>query len=207
MVITATATPGILLLLSIAAYGLNNVLDYLSVLSFISKHGESFYINQSVNGLMNRLLFNGDNLYFFDAFPAFHPVVYALTIDSSILILGIAMFWRMVKDPSCLDLAIIILSLTIASPIAWEHHYGILLPIFAVILPTVVSQRSFGVWTTAYLFLAYILTSQKFDEITNLLANTHWNILQSYVFFGGMMVLLLLYRISYLQHTVRYADD
>jgi alpha-1,2-mannosyltransferase len=200
MVLVSTVTAGILLLLSIAAYGLHNVVDYLSVLSFLSKHGESYSPNQSVNGLMNRLLFNGNNLNWAgDSFPSFHPMVYALTLSSSILILGVAMFWRMFKNPSSLDLALIMLSLTIASPIAWEHHYGILLPIFALALPIAIFQRSFGAWTTVYLWLAFILTSQTFRGITDHLANTRWNVLQSTLFFGAMMVLLLLYRISYLQ--------
>lgn len=207
MVIASTITWGILLSLSIAVYGISNFADYLSVLSFLSKHGESYYPNQSVNGLMNRLLFNGNNLnWAANAFPPFHPLVYAFTIGSSILILGMAMFWRMVKNPGSFDLALIMLSLTIASPIAWGHHYGILLPIFAIVLPLTISQRSFGVWTTAYLWFAFLLTSQEFDKITNHFSNTHWNILQSYQFVGAMMVLLLLYRISYLHQRVRYED-
>jgi hypothetical protein len=103
-------------------------------------------------------------------------------------------------------LALILLSLTIASPIAWEHHYGILLPIFAMVLPIAISQQPFGEWTTVYLWLAFLLTSQKLDEITSHLANTHWYVLQSYLFFGAMMVVFLLYRISHLQKSVRYED-
>lgn len=37
---------------SLWRYGLNNQLNYLSVLSFLSAHGESFYANQSMNGLL-----------------------------------------------------------------------------------------------------------------------------------------------------------
>jgi len=200
MAVATTISAGIFLSLSIAAYGMHNVIDYLPVLSFLSEHGESYHRNQSVNGLMNRFLFNGNNLGWVDnAFPAFHPLVYVFTIGSSILILGIGMFWRRNSNPSSFDLAIIMLSLTIASPIAWEHHYGILLPIFALVLPASISQRSFGGWTTAYLWLAFLLTSQLYDGITNHLADTYWNVFQSYLFFGAIMVLILLYRICYLQ--------
>lgn len=219
MLTTLTITVGVLFLLSIAAYGISNYADYFSVLSFISKHGEGYFPNQSVNGLMNRLFFSGDDVNWagFDlppsqpkvnwvgsVFSPFNPLVYAFTIGSSLLILGIAMFWRMVKNPSAFDLALILLSLTIASPIAWVHHYGILLPIFAIVLPAAISQRPFGAWTTAYLWLAFLLTSQTLDGITSHLANTYWYVLQSYLFFGAMMVLLLLYRISYLQQSVRW---
>ena len=207
MLTTLTITVGVLFSLSIAAYGISHYVDYLSVLSFLGKHGESYFANQSVNGLVNRLFFDGDTLYWGGSvFPPFKPLVYAFTIGSSLLILGIAMFWRTVKNPSSFDLALIMLSLTIASPIAWEHHYGILLPIFAIVLPTAISQRPFGVWTTAYLWLAFLLTSQTLDGITSHLANTYWDVFQSYLFFGAMMVLLLLYRISYLQQSVRYED-
>jgi len=207
MLITLTVTVGVLFSLSIAAYGISHYADYLSVLSFLSKHGESYFQNQSVNGLVNRLFFDGDKLYWGGSvFPPFNPVVYAFTVGSSLLILGIAMFWRTVKNPSTFDFALILLSLTIASPIAWDHHYGILLPIFALVLPAAISQRPFGAWTTAYLWLAFLLTSQVLYGITGYLADTHWNVLQSYLFFGAMMVVLLLYRISHLQQSVPYED-
>jgi len=207
MLIALTITVGVLFVLSIAAYGLSNYADYLSVLSFLSRHGESYFENQSVNGLVNRLFFDGDTLYWGGSvFPPFNPLVYVSTVASSLLILGIAMFWRMGKNPGSVDLALILLSLTIASPIAWDHHYGILLLIFALVLPAAISQRPFGAWTTAYLWLAFLLTSQTLDRITGLLANTYWYVLQSYLFFGAMMVVLLLYRISYLQQNVRHEN-
>jgi len=205
MLTALTITVGVLFALSIAAYGISNYADYLSVLSFLGQHGESYFENQSVNGLVNRLFFNGDNLHWsYSAFPPFNPLVYVFTVGSSLLIVGVAMFWRMVKTPSSFDFALILLSLTIASPIAWEHHYGILLLIFAIVLPAAISQRPFGAWTTAYLWLAFLLTSQTFEEVTSHLADTRWNVLQSYLFFGALMVVLLLYRISYLQQSVRY---
>src|SRR5262249_56311478 len=41
---------------SVAVYGLANHLDYLRVLSFLSQHGETYYPNQSVNGILNRFM-------------------------------------------------------------------------------------------------------------------------------------------------------
>ncbi len=212
-------TVGVLFLLSVAAYGIGNFVDYFSVLSFLGKHGESYFSNQTVNGLVNRLFFDGDNVnwagydlppfqpkaeWVGSVFPPFNSLVYALTLGSSLLIIGIATFWKVVRNPSGFDLALIMLSLTMASPIAWEHHYGILLPIFAVVLPAAISQRPFGAWTTAYVWLAFLLTSQTFDGITSHLAGSSWNVLRSYLLFGAVMVLLLLYRISYLQQNARH---
>jgi alpha-1,2-mannosyltransferase len=105
----------------------------------------------------------------------------------------------MKQEPNSLDLSIIFLGLTIASPIAWEHHYGVLLPIFAVLVPTALPQKTFGKWTTAYLLVAFLLISQKLDKLTNLLWNSPLNFVQSYMFFGALLLLILLFRVTYLQ--------
>ncbi len=41
---------------SIMAYGFANHVDYLRVLEFLAERGETFYPNQSVNGLLNRVM-------------------------------------------------------------------------------------------------------------------------------------------------------
>jgi hypothetical protein len=41
---------------SLAAFGLADHLDYLSVLLYMFQRGETFYPNQSINGLLNRLM-------------------------------------------------------------------------------------------------------------------------------------------------------
>jgi alpha-1,2-mannosyltransferase len=186
-----------LLIISVFMYGPNNVTDYFPALKFLSQHGEGFYPNQSVNGLLNRALHNGNNIAWeANSFPPFHAFIYFTTAASSALILGAAIVWRIGKHPNCIDFSLIMLSLTMASPIAWEHHYGILLPIFAIAIPLSMAEQTFGRWTEAYLLLAIILTSQAFHKLTNQLADTPLNILQSYLFFGALMVLLLLYKVS-----------
>jgi hypothetical protein len=203
--IAAMLTGGAFLVVSVAVYGLKNNLDYLSVVSFLGRHGESYFINQSVNGLMNRLLFNGANtfgqglVWSGTDFPPYLPAVYIATVASSALMLGLAMFWRLRKTPSVLDLAVIMLSLTIASPIAWEHHYGVLFPIFALLFPAALQARPCGRWTEPLLWLSLALTGQTFMTAVNLLADTRMNVVQSYIFFGGLIVLALLYRLSWLE--------
>jgi hypothetical protein len=180
-------------------YGFRNYFDYLPVISFLGRHGEAFYPNQSVNGLMNRLLFNGNNLkWLADGFPPFNPAVYAATLIAAVLLLGFALFWRMNKKADAIDFALLILSLTMCSPIAWEHHYGILLPIFALIIPVCISQKVMGRYTIVYVLIAFFLTSQRLNFV-NLLADTYLNFLQSYLFFGAVMVLWLLYRVDHTQ--------
>ncbi|UCG60666.1 MAG: DUF2029 domain-containing protein [Candidatus Zixiibacteriota bacterium] len=198
MAIAGTVTVIVVGGISVSMYGINHHLDYMSVLSFLSKHGEAFFPNQSVNGLMNRLLFNGNNLNWSATnFPPYNPVVYWTTLISTILIIAAALMWRFRDRGGAgpTELAIIMLSVTIASPIAWEHHYAILLPILAVIVPIALSKRIFGRWTVAYLAAAFLLASQRI-EIVNRLAETYFNFLQSYLFLAGIMVLVMLYAVS-----------
>jgi len=67
---------------SIMAYGFANHLDYLRVLEFLAERGETFYPNQSVNGLLNRVMVLVDpsawsSLQFTDnSFPPFNALVY-----------------------------------------------------------------------------------------------------------------------------------
>ncbi len=198
-VIASGTTFAVLSLVAIGMYGLQNYVDYLPVISFLGRHGESFFPNQSVNGLMNRLLFNGDNLkWHADAFPPFNPTVYTVTLIAAVVILGFALFWKMNKKANAFDLAILLLSLTMSSPIAWEHHYGILLPIFALITPACVFQKAAGKYAIPYLLVAFFLTSQRLD-FTRVFADTYFNFLQSYLFFGAVIALLLLYRVAHFQ--------
>jgi hypothetical protein len=80
------------------------------------------------------------------------------------------------------------LAATMASPIAWEHHYGVALPIF------VVAER-FVTGRGARLALAasYVLVANCF-WITKALAASRWNVLESYLFFGATILLVLLLR-------------
>jgi hypothetical protein len=86
------------------------------------------------------------------------------------------------------DFCTMALSITIASPIAWEHHYGILLPIFAVLLTSSLASRRRLVLIAA----SYVLISNFFPA-TNLLAPTVFNLAQSYLFFAALVVLILLH--------------
>lgn len=182
--------------LSLALYGSQNMADYFPVLSYISQHGESYFGNQSINGLVNRLLFNGNNLNWDEQnFPAYVPTVYLLTILSGVMIIGTALIWRVKKSPTEMDLALIILSLTIASPIAWKHHYGVLLPILALAAPIIWSMRQ-RAKLIPLLLIGYILVSQQLDTFVISTAASYWNFVESYLFWGGLNILLLLYTIT-----------
>jgi hypothetical protein len=81
------------------------------------------------------------------------------------------------------------LACTMASPIAWEHHYGILLPIYAVALVHALDSRARLVWVG----VSYVLVC-TFFAATNMLAATPLNVLQSTGLAGAVIVLVLLHR-------------
>ncbi len=184
------------LAVSVGVLGWENHLDYLRVLSFLSERGESYFPNQSVNGLLNRLMSIGDpqkfnNVFWREAhFPPFTPLVYYGTLATSILILGAALLRRRrANDPGrALDFCTMVLSLTMASPIAWEHHYGVLLPIMAVLFSTALGDRA----RTAGLALCYVLAANLFIA-ANALAPSVLNAAQSYLFAAALGVLALLH--------------
>jgi len=185
------------LLASLALFGVSPHLEYLGVLRFIAERGESFYPNQSLNGLLNRALGNGQNLAWMDAMPEPHPLVRAGTWLSSALLLGWALWPRRSsreQEAAAADLAMIAVACTAASPIAWEHHYGLLLPVFALLLPSLRIAPVYGRATLPLLAAAFVLTSHTL-RFTDRLADSPWNVLQSYILAGALLVLALLDRL------------
>src|SRR5258708_36733995 len=72
------------------------------------------------------------------------------------------------------------LSVTMASPIAWEHHYGIIFPIFAALLASVIGHRT----RLLLLAVSYVVMS-NFFPFANLLAPKVVNVVQPYILFPG----------------------
>ncbi len=208
--------------LSISQYGLKNHIDYLSVLSFLSAHGESFYANQSVKGFLARMVHNGNNTEWLEHdFPPFHPLVYWGTVLTSTLMIGFSLFARRTQTPtlprtqtptlphtrtqtqtqlqiladeksllvSYLSAALLI---TMASPIAWEHHYGIMLPAYACVLALLpgTQSRTRSLILTA---ISYGLASNVF-MFTNLAADSRWNFIQSYLLAAAALLVFILYK-------------
>ena len=77
---------------SLVLFGVENHVEYLSVLSFLSRHGESFWANQSINGLLNRLVVASNDADFDPyGFPPFHLGVYLGTLLTSLVLVGAAL--------------------------------------------------------------------------------------------------------------------
>jgi len=183
--------------LAMIRYGAQNNFKYMQVLSFISRHGESFHPNQSINGLTNRLLFLGNNLdWAGDRFAPFSRTVWLATWISNLALaaipLGMALRARD-QRPGVLDLALGGLCFTMASPIVWEHHYGLALPICLLVFGASFDQRvnSRGRTLLACAWVAWLLIGadlQLFDS----LSGTLLNVLQSPVLFGALILVAAL---------------
>jgi hypothetical protein len=180
------------LLASVSIFGLSHHIDYVSAVSFMSERGEVYYANQSVNGVLNRLLAAWrPDLYpveEFNAaqFPPFSAWVYWPSLATSLLLLAGAMLPG--KENRANDFAIIAISATIASPITWMHHYGIFLPLYMLIFPAALRNQRFLYWLAA----SYILVALNIG-VARLLGPSMLNLLQSYVLAGAFIFLLQLY--------------
>jgi hypothetical protein len=193
--ISACITLGIGAAVSIAVFGLRNNLDYISVLAGLSRKAQSHYANQSMFGLLNRAIFNGENISYHPyVYPPFVPWVYHVTLLTTAVLILLALVWPMLKNKSAggmADLGAIGVVCVIATPMAWEHHYGIMLPIFVWLW--FAAYRT-GVGRVLWLATAWVLIADFLSPL-NFLANIPVaNILQSYMYFGALLLLGLLLR-------------
>jgi alpha-1,2-mannosyltransferase len=196
------ALAGVALLLlasSVGLYGWAAHVEYLGMLRFLGERGEAFFPNQSVNGLLNRWLFNGDILSWkqpwVDHFPPFDLRVFLPTVVGSVVLLALGIVPP--RDParrgSLVDFSLMALAATMASPIAWEHHYGVALPIFVAAWFGCVAGAPTSRARAAALGVSYVLVANCF-WVTKALAASRLNVLQSYLFFGAIVLLAILVR-------------
>lgn len=197
-------------IVSLAVFGFQEHLDYVAVVSHIGKHGEIYWPNQSMNGLLNRLLSGLDPLEFSPfEFAPYNTVVHFGTLFTTTILILLGLFYKRPKSAelaygiqkrdSVLDLGMMIVIATIASPVAWEHHYGVTWPIIiiAIMVAIDVCQRRQD-WRAllclGLVSLSYLLISNYFYFITKkqTLSLPPWNIAQSYIYFGGLSLLACL---------------
>lgn len=195
------------LLAAVAVFGVQNHLDYASVLSFLSQRGEAYYPNQSINGLLNRALLIGVDPptlilnFTHGEFAPFSPIVYGGTLLASAVLLSAALVRGRSErgGDRSLDFARMLLTITLASPIAWEHHYGVLPPIIATLAFCVHGRHRFA------LLVASSWLAAMYLPITQELAATRFNVLQSYLLAAALALLALLHWPG--QRGVRGATD
>lgn len=181
--------------LSIAVFGWHNNLDYIAVLAGLSHKAQSHFANQSMFGTINRMIFNGENIgYTPYVYTPYIPWVYRVTVLTALLIVGAALLfpWGKLRGTTA-DIAAMGLASVAASPMAWEHHYGIVVGIFVWV------WFAYGCWQRKspwLLGVAFVLM-MNFWAATNLLADRRgWNVLQSYMYFGALLLLFVLMRMA-----------
>jgi len=191
-------------LLGIHEFGLAMYIDYLRGLSFVTQHGESYFANQSFNGLAGRLFsvnypnsFN--NLKWFGHYyPPYNIWVFSFTQATTVVTMIISLIKTKSQDTDArtADFLLMGLGATMASPLAWEHHYGILFPIFVclwLVLWFGNNNAPKNIWGKIVFILCYLVAANLFP-FTNLLARSYLNILQSYLLLAscGVFILLIL---------------
>ena len=176
---------------SLIRYGFAPHLEYVGVVSALSRHGESYYANHSFNGLLLRALQLGTNVTFeADRFAPYHPLVHAGTTLSTLALVAFALLSKRAshRELPALNLVLAGLCFTMASPIAWEHHYGLVPVVFAVVIPLLLSRRNVSPLLWAALGLSWVLMAVRFS-VTLALHDSAWNFLQSHVYFGALLLL------------------
>lgn len=177
-------------------FGWENHYDYASAVSFLGRHGEAFHANQSFNGLMHRWMGTAPPLVFDPhGFPPFNTVVYVGTLITSLVLVIACLFGPAHKATkgTDIDISIAVLTAVMASPIAWEHHYGAIVVVYALVLPTVfkrfeTDRLSLGLWAVSFFLMSHRLVI--FEDL-----GVQWPILFSYRLFGGLLLFALLLRL------------
>lgn len=196
-------------LLSLALYGWTNNFDYLKVLSFLSQHGEYHHLNQTINGILNRWLYEGpsldhdlDNPIPNSAFPPYIQLVYLGTMITSLLLIAVAFALPPTGagKSNILGFCLAIVLFTMASPIAWVHHYNVALPAIVVALSACLNDLN-GTSRRALLALVFLSFALIGLPLMPAFGPTipALNLPQSHVFLGACVLIGVLLRLEYLR--------
>jgi hypothetical protein len=184
------ATTIAVLVCSIAHFGWQNHVDYLSVLSYLSRHGEALWANQSLNGLLNRLLHNGNaSSWNPRVYPPYRPIIYlastlftVLCLVAGLLLPKLQRWSRTTEDYvffGCLSV--------LMSPIAWEHHYGYFF--FAIMLLISQSER-LGRAQWWILTACVLAISNRLPKLDSYVTGAR-SLVDNYLFVAAIVVLAL----------------
>jgi hypothetical protein len=133
------------------------------------------------------MIFNGENIgYTPYVYTPYIPWVYRVTVASSLLLMAavLAYPWRAMRG-SAADLSAMGIICVAASPMAWEHHYGIVFSIAAW------AWFAHGCWqcTRPWVLGIAVFLCLNFLPAFNYLSDKRgWNLLQSYLYIGALML-------------------
>jgi hypothetical protein len=178
----------VLLAISVAVFGWHNNLDYIGVLAGLSHKAQSHYANQSMFGTLNRMIFNGENIEYTPyVYTPYIAWVYRVTVVTSLLLVGTVLLypWRTMRG-STADIAAMGIASVAASPMAWEHHYGIVVGIAVWAWFAHACWKNQRPWT---LGVAVFLCLNFLPAFNYLHAMRGWNVLQSYLYIGALVLM------------------
>jgi len=187
--------PGVLL--SVALYGVQSLVDYAGVLQTLSRQSEAYFYNQSLAGILLRfrdpqlstlLLPMGSPL------PPYVGWIHQIsTIHTGLLILLALVIRSKVPGTAArlVDFCTMITVATVASPVAWNHHFGVLFPVFLAIAPIVFAMPRRAVPLTL-LSLAWLAIGAAVI-MPDALYHSRWTgLLGEQMFVGGQILVALL---------------
>ena len=183
----------VLVVVSSVVFGWHNNLDYIHVLAGLSKKAQSHYANQSMFGTLNRMIGNGENITYTPLlYTPFVRWIYLTTVATALILLGLVLLfpWGKLRG-TVADLSAIGIVSVAASPMAWEHHYGVVVGVLAWV------WFAYGCWQVKRPWLLGIAAALMMNAWLgfNRLADYHgWNVLQSYIYLGALLLLFVLMR-------------
>ena len=189
-------------------FGLAQNLAYWSVLSDVGQRGSALYANQSVNGLLNRLVLSPEYRHAHAGeFPPPHAVVLVGTVVTSLIFLGAAFVIprRRRFSNGSLDFGIMALTATMAVPLAWDHNYAVLLPIVAVAAGSALDRRPVAAVALVILAGVILVTGTLWEPLLACDAPPG-NVLQSYVLAGATLALVVMYQLGATAAPIQPAD-
>jgi alpha-1,2-mannosyltransferase len=187
------ATSLVLVVVSTLIFGWHNNLDYIHVLAGLSKKAQSHFANQSMFGTLNRAIGNGENISYTPLlYTPFVKWIYLTTVATALVLLGTVLLfpWGRLLGTAG-DLGAIGIVSVAASPMAWEHHYGIIVGVLAWV------WFAYGCWQVKrpwLLGVAAALTMNAWLGVNKLAEYHGLNILQSYIYMGALLLLFVLMR-------------
>jgi hypothetical protein len=173
--------------LSLVVFGWHNTAEYVQVLSYLGRRGDAMFWNQSLNGLLHRLMHVGSPVTSYFGYPPFNRTIYLATLLSSaamvLLALAVPMLRQMTATTS--DFLIYAMACTMASPIVWQHHYGVFFLVFLLWIPEGWQHRQ----ALVFLVPIYLLMTDTWAPLTPLMF-TRWSFPISHVYYGGLALFL-----------------
>ncbi len=207
LVIAITVTGLLGVLLGMHEFGFAMYLDYLRGLSFVTQHGESYYTNQSFNALAGRLfsvrypeIFNNLRWNGY-RYPPYNIWIFSFTQITSIatLVISLIKTKSQSRESKLADFLLMGLGATLASPIAWEHHYGILFPVFVCtwLILWFGNTPLKNTWIKITFVVLYLIAANIFP-FAKFVAGGYFNVLQSYLLIAASGMFVILWLIKHL---------